>query len=284
MSVITFWNNSAGGHIGQTSSILATATLMAVEHNYKILIISTKLADKDTERAYGVVENTAMKFLKIKEAKFNSGIEGVMKLASSGKLTPELIGNYTKIVLKNRLEVLPGKNETEDEEIDKFDFNDYADVIKIADKYYDMVFIDLELDLNLEYVKRILKISDIIVCNMEQKIAKIEELLQFQKQERLVGGKNILYLINRYEKNSKYNVKNILRNSSIKDKIFTVPYDIMFSDIMQDGTCQDWFLNPKVRRATFEDEHGFFITEVNKFCDGIIYKIQELHMAGYKTK
>ena len=91
MSIITFWNDSKSGHIGQTSSLIATATLMAVEHNYKILLISTEIGDMELDKAYGVSENTAMKFLGLKEAKFNSGIEGVMKLANSGKLTPTLV-------------------------------------------------------------------------------------------------------------------------------------------------------------------------------------------------
>ena len=98
---------------------------MAVEHNYKILLISTEIGDMELDKAYGVSENAAMKFLGLKEAKFNSGIEGVMKLANSGRLTPQLIGNFTKIVLKNRLEVISGKKETGEEENEKFDANDY---------------------------------------------------------------------------------------------------------------------------------------------------------------
>ena len=116
MSIITFWNNSKKGNIGQTSSLAAVATLMAVEHNYKILLISTEAGDIGLDKAYGVSENSAMKFLGLKEVKFNSGIEGVMKLANSGKLTPTLVGNFTKIVLKGRLEVIAGKKEIAEDE------------------------------------------------------------------------------------------------------------------------------------------------------------------------
>lgn len=280
MSIITFWNDSKNGHIGQTSSLVATATLMAVEHNYKILLISTQLGDLDLDKVYGVSENTAMKFLGLKEAKFNSGIEGIMKLANSGKLTPTLIGNFTKIVLKGRLEVITGKKESDDEENEKFDFNDYADVIKIANNYYDMVFVDLDRGLDSDLTREILQVSNLIICNMEQKLEEVEKIVELQKEEKIISGKNILYLLNRYEKNSKYNVKNIIRNSRMKKDIYTVPYDLMYSDSLQDGIVDQWILNPKVRRATLEDEHGFFITQVNNFCEAIIYKLQELHMLG----
>lgn len=280
MSIITFWNNSKNGHIGQTSSLIATATLMAVEHNYKILLISTQLGDLDLDKAYGVSESSAMKFLGLREAKFNSGIEGIMKLANSGKLTPGMIGNFTKIVLKNRLEVIAGKKEAEDEENEKFDFNDYPDVIKIANNYYDMVFVDLDRGLDSDLTRRILDASNLIICNMEQKLEEVEKILELQKQEKVIGGKNILYLLNKYEKNSKYNVKNIIRNSKMKRDMYTVPYDLMYSDSLQDGVVDGWILNPKIRRATLEEEHGFFISQVDNFCEGIIYKLQELHMLG----
>ena len=280
MSIITFWNNSKNGHIGQTSSLVATATLMAVEHNYKILLISPQLGDMDLDKAYGVSENAAMKFLGLKEAKFNSGIEGVMKLANSGKLTPEMIGNFTKIVLKNRLEVIVGKKESDDEENEKFDFNDYPDLLKIANNYYDMVFVDLDTGLNSDLTRKILEASNLIICNMEQKLEEVEKMAELQKEEKIVGGKNILYLFNRYEKNSKYNIKNIVRNSRMKRDIYAVPYDLMYSDSLQDGTVDQWILNPRIRRATLDDEHGFFVTQVNKFCEAIIYKLQELHMLG----
>ena len=231
-------------------------------------------------RAYGVSENSAMKFLGLREMKFNSGIEGIMKLANSGKLTPNMIGNFTKIVLKGRLEVIAGKKETDDEENEKFDFNGYPDVIKIANNYYDMVFVDLDRGLDSDLTRKILLSSNLIICNMEQKLEEVEKMLELQKQEQIVGGKNILYLINRYEKNSKYNIKNMIRNAKMKRDMYAVPYDLMYSDALQDGVVDGWMLNPKIRRATLEEAHGFFISQVNNFCEGIIYKLQELHMLG----
>lgn len=142
MSIVTFWNNDSS-HIGQTSSVLAIATLMAIEHNYRILIISTRIDDIECERAFGITESIATKVLGMKESKFDSGIQGLMRLAYSNKLTPEMIGDYTKIVFK-RLEVVGGKRSSEMDANDKFDVNLYPDIIKNASKFYDMVFVDLD--------------------------------------------------------------------------------------------------------------------------------------------
>ena len=178
------------------------------------------------------------------------------------------------------MEVIVGKKETQDEENEKFDFNDYPDVLKIANNFYDMVFVDLDRGLDSDLTKKILETSNLIICNMEQKLEEIEKMVETQKIEKVVGGRNVLYLLNRYEKNSKYNVKNIMRNSRIKKDLYTVPYDLMYSDSLQDGTIDQFVLNPKIRRATLEEEHGFFVAQVNSFCEAIIYKLQELHMLG----
>ena len=40
MSIVTFWNDGKE-QTGKTMSVAAIATYLAIEHNYKILIIST---------------------------------------------------------------------------------------------------------------------------------------------------------------------------------------------------------------------------------------------------
>lgn len=42
MAIITFWSKSKK-ETGQTMSAVAVATSMAIEHNYKILLISTRI-------------------------------------------------------------------------------------------------------------------------------------------------------------------------------------------------------------------------------------------------
>ena len=45
MSVITFWSNGEE-QTGKTVSMVAIATYMAIQHNYKILLISTGYKDE----------------------------------------------------------------------------------------------------------------------------------------------------------------------------------------------------------------------------------------------
>ena len=51
MSVITFWSDGTE-QTGKTLSIAAIATYMAIEHNYRILIISTGYNKKNIENCF----------------------------------------------------------------------------------------------------------------------------------------------------------------------------------------------------------------------------------------
>ena len=65
MSVVTFWN-SGKEETGKTLAIAAISTYMAIEHNYRILVISTSKDDKTIENC----------FWKQKKTKKNLGLFG----------------------------------------------------------------------------------------------------------------------------------------------------------------------------------------------------------------
>ena len=51
MSIVTFYNSSKE-QTGKTMSIAAIATYMAIEHNYRILVISTTNTDDPFKRCF----------------------------------------------------------------------------------------------------------------------------------------------------------------------------------------------------------------------------------------
>ena len=114
MSVITFVNN-LDEETGKTMSLVAIATYMAIHNNNKILIISTTNKEDKINACYFEEQQAKKMRLGILGNRTStidseSGIEGLVKIARSNKLTPELITNYTKVVFKDRLEILLGAN------------------------------------------------------------------------------------------------------------------------------------------------------------------------------
>ena len=137
MSVITFVNN-IDEETGKTMSLVAIATQMAIDYNNRVLIISTTNKEDKINACY--FQDKQVK--KVRKGIFGenkstidteSGIEGIAKIARSNKLRPEIITNYTKVVFKDRLEILLGaekkeKNENEqDEEEEKEIAEEYVE-------------------------------------------------------------------------------------------------------------------------------------------------------------
>lgn len=278
MAIITFWSNSTK-QSGQTMSAMAVATYMAMEKNHRVLLLSTGYKDDVLETAFGgFASNTSLlkSLLNRPTSGIDSGIEGIVKMAASNRLTPEMIPNYTKIVFKDRLEVLFAPKKTDNYSDYTRIWNLYKDIVAIASRYYDVIFIDLNKGLDDDNTKQILKMSNVIVVTLEQKMRKLNEFLELRQNEPLLKDKKILTLVNRFDKFSKYNSKNITRYIGQKKEVFTVPYNTLYYESAEEGNVAEFFL--KIRNIDQTDKNGQFIQELKRASEGIVYKLQELQM------
>ena len=276
MSIITFWSNGKE-ETAKTFSMAAAATVMAIEHNYKILMISTIRNDDSLERCYWEPkEEKAINQFVGDKKDIASGIDGLVSLALSNKLTPESISNYTRLIFPgNRLEFLSGSIEKDEEKYKKIR-EAYKDVIQVANKFYDYVFVDLNKGFTKDYVKEILKISDIIVVNIAQRLKMINDLKLLKYGNDILKKENTMFLIGRYDKFSKYNAKNIARTLGYKDKIFVIPYNTLFFEACNEGKVADFFL--RFRKLSPTDRNATFIQEIKNTSEKIIAKADELKM------
>ena len=106
MSIITFVSEEMK-ETGQSMSIAAIATAMAIEHNYKILVFSTDFMDTTLENCFWN-QNNARKglFAKANTLDVSNGIEGLVRTLASNRVSGEVIKSYSKPVLQDRLDVL----------------------------------------------------------------------------------------------------------------------------------------------------------------------------------
>lgn len=283
MAIVTLWNDNTG-KIGQTHSAMALAAYMGTEHNYRILLVSTRYNDQISLKAFGVEDRVkAVKLIteNKKAMDLESGLEGMAKLAAAKRLSPDMVANYTKIVYKNRLEVVSGPKEKEDfTDADyKRVYNACTDIINVARQYYDIIIVDLNNGLEDETTKRILKMSNIIILNMEQKPLEFEKFVKLKENKELFAPKQVMGLINNYDRKSKYSSKNVARLLGEKKEMMTVPYANLFAEAVQEGTLAEFFLNTRLKRLDDgEDRTTFFIKELKRDTESIIYKMQELQM------
>lgn len=274
MAIISFWSNG-NGETAKTASIAAITTYLAIQHNYKILILDTKYNDYSYQDCYWQEDKT-IKLINNSNGKTNiaSGISGLSKAILSNKTSPEIITNYTRIVFKDRLELLT------DTELDKEEYEIhkkvFKDIAKIANRYYDLVFVDIDSGLDEITKNALLEISDIVVANLSQKLRQINEFMQIKEMNMIFNDKVVIPLLGRYDKNSKYSAKNVARYMKEKDGVCAIPYNTLFFEACNEGKVADYFI--KFRRINPKDKNALFINSVKESAERIIYTLQELQM------
>lgn len=274
MSIVTFWNNGKE-QTGKTLSLAAICTHLAIEHNYRILIISTGYQDKNLDNCFWeqkkVKKNLGL-FGPNTNVVMQEGIAGLAKIMKSNKLSPDIVTNYTKIIFKDRLEILPTfkGNPNEYNDIRKY----YPEIINLANNYYDLVFVDLDKQVQDDIEETILRNSNLIVANLSQRLSSINTFMEIRENQPILMTKKILVLIGRYDKFSKYNIKNISRYMGEKNKVSTIPYNTLFFEACEEAKVPDLFL--RLRRIGEDDRNSFFLEEVKRTAENIIYRLEDL--------
>ena len=153
----------------------------------------------------------------------------------------------------------------------------YPNIIKAANQYYDLVFVDLDENVDEESRKTIIYDSDIVIINMSQRLKSINKFIELREKNQLINSKKALILIGRYDKFSKYNAKNISRYLGEKNQVLTIPYNTLFFEATEEAGVPDLFLRFR-KNLDPEDRNAFFIEEVKRASENIIYRLQDLQM------
>lgn len=266
MAIITFWNDGKA-ETGQSMTLAAIATTLAINYNYKILIVNAKHEDKSLEWAFESKKNVNNMFTKGK-TDLETGFGGVAKAIMSNKTSPEIITNYTKIILNN-LELLTEKN------IPKDDFDRYMqylkEIVKLANRYYDIVFVDIEGNIEEPVIRQLLEISQVNVVTLAQNINVIDRYIEQKEKYHILNENNIIISINKYDDKSKYTVKNI--SKYIKEKnVYAIPYNTMYGMDSGEGKVADYFI--KFKGVNQSNINAQFINAVYEESEALIGTIK----------
>ena len=278
MAIIGFWSGSKK-ETGQTVSIASIATQMAVEHNYRILLIDATFDDDTLERGFWKIEKKSSFASQINKGKMDiaSGAEGLVSAVASNKATPEIITNFTRVVLKNRLDIVCGLKTKVHTEFRK-SLMLYKDLIKSADKYYDLVFIDLPKTMDDEITKVLLETSHIIVYTFTKNLKQADEYIEnMTKFAEVLKKEKVIPLLTNSDEESVYNVKNYTRYIGEKREICAVPYNSSFVKNISEAGIASFFLNFK-KTDKILDKNAELIKSVENMCKRIEEKLKELHL------
>lgn len=263
MARVVFWSPD-DSMTGTTHALIAVATAMGINYKTSNLIMNAHFNSKKIETAF-------TPYYELKESgafnNSNIGVSALIRLVVSNKLSSDTIKNYAKPVLKERLDVLYGMTSKDKEQYDQMTEN-MQYISRKAAEAYDVVFIDLPKTTSERYIKDVLVDSDIIVCVVNQDIIKLDEFFEKVNKDEDLKNKNKIFLISDYEASSKYNIRNIRSRYRIKDPIYSIPHNYLYSDACNDGAVIDFFY--KNANADIRDYNGQFVFESLSVAEKII--------------
>ena len=234
-------------------------------HKFNDRLIKDSFWKEKKKSTFGFISNN-------NSALDNNGIEGLDRIIRSNKVSPEIIKDYTHVVLTGRLEVLLGLEDSQGQ----YDLikERYSQIISLAGKYYDLVIVDLDNKVGQQTVVDILKASDIVVSTVSQRAKKIEKLQEMINKREILKKENTIITLGRYMEDTKYNMKNISRNLlKIKDLVNTIPYNNLFFEATQEAMVIDLLLN--LTKVKERDTNYFFVQEIKRLYETIQLKLSQ---------
>lgn len=260
MGQVAFWSPQQG-QSGNTANMIAVATLMGMEYVTRTLISHTHW-----DKSY--LEST---FLKGRETTVNDvvyssvGIDALERLARSSRLIPNMVKDYADTILRDRLELLRGTTKPSEEMFGAIQ-DVIASIFEAAKVYYNLFLIDVSSGTRNPLTNVVLESSDVIVVNLSQNIAVLEEFFEGE-QPAFLNDKKYVIVLGQYDRHSKYSVANIKRMFKPKAPIFIVPHCTGFMDALNDKSVVEFFLRNK--NVGGNHDNHYFMTEVRKLAKGI---------------
>ncbi len=268
MAKVVFWSPEIA-MTGDTHAIVAVSAITGIKHKAKCLVINGCLKSKKIETSF-------TPYYELKESKAfsnsNMGMGAIVRLVTSNRLTADYVKNYAKPVLKERLDILYGMFSEDAEEC----VTNLTYITRKADEIYDIVFVDLTKGSEEQYIKDVLADADVVVCVVNQDVVKLDEFFEKVENDEILKGKNKIFVVGNYEDKSKYNIYNIKNRFRVKEPIYQIPTNYLFSDACNDGDIVNFIY--KNMNADKKDYNGNFINEVTNLSEKILdlAKIRDL--------
>ncbi|MFU0827486.1 MAG: hypothetical protein ACFWTJ_08130 [Lachnoclostridium sp.] len=251
--ITAFWSPTSG-QSGTTSNMLAIAIMSSVLLQKRILIMHNHYSDYSLEKAL-IGKNTSQSLFE------GIGIDSMLRNSKIPDLSESTIVNSVISLFNDRIHVLPGTTKEYKEQFEAEMKRSAPAILDSVNHCYDLVFVDLTSGYGV-LSETFLKMADFIVVNLSQNLNSID--YYFSKYH--FPQEKTIYLFGKYEKSSRYNLKNLERTyRCIRKKSAVIPYNVQFMDYVQDGKLIQFVL--KNLAGSKNEENQYFIKKLGEAAE-----------------
>lgn len=211
-----------------TSNVAALAAHFALTYAHKSLITHTQLNYSTLESLFGKEMTNSRGF--------DSGIQALERLATSGLLKADAVRDYTETVYKDRLDLLGG---TQNQSIETPQLLEV--LLNVAEDAYDLVWIDAHSGIRSNISKRLIKKADLVVVNLPQNRFVLEQFFSVDGYPNELKGKEIIIIVSQYDSHVKPGITKIKSKYSKVHPVFAINYSSKFKDSANKGEITELF-------------------------------------------
>ncbi len=259
---VQFWS-PLHGQGRTTSNLFSNAVMGVLKYNLKTLLTQTHFKNNNFEAPLiGKAINKEYERLYYD----GIGMDALIRALKAAPLTEEEFRNCTISLMKEKLSLLSGTKQVSEELFLKDMEGSIINLLRNAEKYFDVVFVDSNSGDN-KLARKISEECDVICVNMAQNESMFD--LYFESDMKF-DPKKIVYIISAYDSNSKYTVRNLKKKyPQIRDStIAYIPYDIGFSDALNESELISFMT--KNSNADANNKHKEFMDAVDEVARKII--------------
>ena len=244
---ITGWSN-VHGRPGTSSNLSAIAIYSTLKYGMKNLITQSNFAMNDLEAP--LLGNI------IRENDYfqDIGIDALARSIKSAPLTEEAFYLASLSLLNKKLSLIPGTTKSNLQYFESDMEKVMVNIIKTAEKYYDLVYIDTNSGKNGLSMK-ILEKSDLIIVNLSQNRRIIDNFFD----EYNFDPNKVFYLVGNYDSRRKSNIMNLRRQYRFmnSNNSAVIPYCAEFADAISEGNVIE-FMKRNID-AKKDDKNYYFM-------------------------
>lgn len=270
---VAFFGNAAGrGAV--TSNLACIAVMGALCQKRRTVLFENHYNVNSLEHAF--FREDAMPSVREKEGYLcEEGLDGIMRGIHSGFMRPSMVRDCVLPVMKRQLYFLPGSHIMDG----AFFSHEFGRVMKplflMLEDFCENVFVDTG-GANNDSTRMILNEADLVVANISQDPLSVQDF--FHQYGNLL--EKTVFLIGGYQRESRYNLDNMVRRYPIHRKnIGVIPYNVELHDAIEQGRLVS-FLTRNYRNGRSES-HGYFMGELRK-ASALIFQALDDRKAGEK--
>lgn len=259
---IALWS-SVHGQTATTANTVAISVVAALLYNYKTLVTHTHF-NKNTLEAT-LLDKSYLKNDLVDLT--DTGIDAITRNFKLSRTDPDMIMNYTTTIIKNKLDLLIG-TQTPNREIYFYGMEENIQkIIGAVEKSYQLSFVDLSSGIS-ELSQKLMDGSELVIVNLCQNLHILDDFFESKENEEYFSKRNCVYVISRYDTNSRLNLKSIKKRYGIKKDLFCIPYCVEFSDALGLGKTVEFFI--KELNCNEDDVNYRFIGDMKLLVERIV--------------